>query len=285
MAAEIRLQLQTMRAALVLNPAADTAAALADRLYRLQRLDIEDELGEYTATMDLLGSLSSRLRDSEPMSAALRATTEQAYTAELNDFMRYERYTQAETLLDLAESRVESENAEFTSALTRIALDEVHGEYASAVTRIGNFVRSLGEDRSQLVHDLQTRAALLNRRMAREQGEGVRTAEEQTYMVRSAESEDLPHVFALNAAYPNPFNPQTRLTFSVADFANVEIVVFDVLGREIRTLMNEDLESGNYETVFDGSNLSSGMYLVRMTARPENGAGIRAFTQRITLLK
>ena len=284
MAEAIREQILVLRTELARNPAADTAATLASSLYRLQRLDKEDELGEHTATMGLFGTLYAHLRDTAPLDTYLRATAEQAYTATLNDLMRHERYGEAEALLIEMGSRTDSEHAGHTSALTRIALDEIEGDYESAVTRIADLVASLGEEREQLARDLETRAALLNRRMAAQHAGGEQ-AEAQTYAIHISGEAETPLSFALSSAYPNPFNPQTTLTFSVADAARVEIIVYDVLGREISTLVNERLDAGRYETVFDGSSLASGMYLVRMTARPENGVGAHAFTKRITLLK
>ena len=91
--------------------------------------------------------------------------------------------------------------------------------------------------------------------------------------------------FALHAAYPNPFNPQTVVPFSVAATARVRITVFDMLGREVVTLVDGRYEGGLYEAVFDGSALPSGMYLVRANVTPENGGAASAFTQRLTLLK
>ena len=152
------------------------------------------------------------------------------------------------------------------------------------MTRIADLVASLGEEREQLARDLETRAALLYRRMAAQQAEGEQ-AEAQTYAVHTASEAETPITFALNAAYPNPFNPQTTFAFSVADASQVHIVVYDVLGREISSLVDDRLDTGRYETVFDGASLASGVYLIRMTARPENGTGAHAFTQRITLLK
>ena len=91
--------------------------------------------------------------------------------------------------------------------------------------------------------------------------------------------------FALHAAYPNPFNPQTVVPFSVAAAGRVQIVVFDLLGREVATLADGRYQTGVYQAVFDGSALPSGMYLVRASVTPENGGITSAFTQRITLLK
>ncbi len=91
--------------------------------------------------------------------------------------------------------------------------------------------------------------------------------------------------FALHAAYPNPFNPQTVVPFSVASTARVQITVFDLIGREVATIVSGRYEAGVYNTTFDGALLSSGVYLLRANVTPENGGVASAFTQRLTLLK
>ncbi len=91
--------------------------------------------------------------------------------------------------------------------------------------------------------------------------------------------------FTLHAAYPNPFNPQTVVPFSVNESANVSLRVLDMLGRQVATLADGRYEAGLYNAVFDGSQLSSGIYLLRAEVTPENGGASRAFTQRLTLLK
>ena len=67
--------------------------------------------------------------------------------------------------------------------------------------------------------------------------------------------------FALEQNYPNPFNPTTKINFSIKEKGNVELKVFDLLGSEIATLVNEEKAPGNYEVFFDASELSSGIYL------------------------
>lgn len=91
--------------------------------------------------------------------------------------------------------------------------------------------------------------------------------------------------FVLRPAYPNPFNPQAVVPFSVGSVAHVEITVFDMLGRRVATLVDSRYEAGVYDTVFDGAELPSGMYLVRANVTPENAGATTAFTQRVTLLK
>lgn len=78
-------------------------------------------------------------------------------------------------------------------------------------------------------------------------------------------SEILPKKYELMQNYPNPFNPETKVNFSIPENSFVNITVYDVLGREIMTLVNEKLNAGYYEYNFNGSALSSGLYFYRMT--------------------
>ncbi|MCU0372659.1 MAG: T9SS type A sorting domain-containing protein [Ignavibacteria bacterium] len=70
--------------------------------------------------------------------------------------------------------------------------------------------------------------------------------------------------YKLSQNYPNPFNPTTKIGFALPKQGLVTIKVFDVLGKEIETLVNESLKPGTYETTFDGSNYPSGVYFCRM---------------------
>ena len=79
-------------------------------------------------------------------------------------------------------------------------------------------------------------------------------------------STELPQEFKLYNSYPNPFNPSTTIKFDIAGLTKVKIAVFDVLGKEIQTLVNDNLKSGKYELQFDATGLSSGMYFYTMEA-------------------
>ena len=73
-----------------------------------------------------------------------------------------------------------------------------------------------------------------------------------------------PEDFILGQNYPNPFNPTTTITYSVAKTSNTKIVVYDILGNEIKTLVNEVKSPGKYSVNFDGENLSSGTYFYKI---------------------
>ncbi|HQF44129.1 MAG TPA: T9SS type A sorting domain-containing protein, partial [Ignavibacteriaceae bacterium] len=72
--------------------------------------------------------------------------------------------------------------------------------------------------------------------------------------------------FNLEQNYPNPFNPSTTIKYSVAERSNVNIKVYDMLGKEVASLVNTVKEAGSYEVNFNASNLASGMYVYTITA-------------------
>lgn len=85
------------------------------------------------------------------------------------------------------------------------------------------------------------------------------------------DNDNAPLIYSLNQNYPNPFNPTTSIRYSIADNVNnelqeVRLVVFDAIGREIATLVNETQQPGNYEVEFDASRLTSGAYFYRIQA-------------------
>ena len=77
---------------------------------------------------------------------------------------------------------------------------------------------------------------------------------------------DIPAEFELEQNYPNPFNPSSKIKFSVPQLGLVSIVVYDLTGQKVATLLNEIKEPGRYEINFNGAGLSSGVYFYRMTA-------------------
>lgn len=82
----------------------------------------------------------------------------------------------------------------------------------------------------------------------------------------TAHNEEVPGVFALRQNYPNPFNPVTSIRFDVPKRAKVEIVVYDVTGRLVSTVFNGVSDPGKYTAVFDGTEISSGVYYYEITA-------------------
>ncbi|MBI1931282.1 MAG: T9SS type A sorting domain-containing protein [Ignavibacteriales bacterium] len=77
--------------------------------------------------------------------------------------------------------------------------------------------------------------------------------------------ESISNEFYLKQNYPNPFNPSTKIEYSISSPSYVKLIVYDVLGNEVARLVNEFQTSGNYKSEFDGSSLSSGIYLAKLS--------------------
>lgn len=75
-----------------------------------------------------------------------------------------------------------------------------------------------------------------------------------------------PNSYLLNQNYPNPFNPTTKISYSLPEANFVTLKVYDMLGREVSTLVNEMKPAGTFEAEFDASRLSSGTYVYKLTA-------------------
>jgi PKD repeat protein len=76
----------------------------------------------------------------------------------------------------------------------------------------------------------------------------------------------IPKTYELSQNYPNPFNPVTTIKYQIPDDGLVKLIVFDVLGREVKTLVNTVQTAGVYEVRFDGSDVSSGVYFYKLLA-------------------
>ena len=106
----------------------------------------------------------------------------------------------------------------------------------------------------------------------------------------SDEGDRLPRDFGLKQNYPNPFNPGTRIRYQLPAAAAVELIVFDITGREIRRLVEAANSPGVFEVEWDGRNqtgipVAGGIYLCRLKARAEFGDGLFTKTVRMLLLR
>jgi len=84
----------------------------------------------------------------------------------------------------------------------------------------------------------------------------------------------MPQQMQLFQNYPNPFNPSTTIEFVVEKFSYTSLRIYDILGREVATLVDGIKEPGRYSVAFEGSKLSSGIYFVRMAVQPRDAKPI-----------
>jgi len=78
-----------------------------------------------------------------------------------------------------------------------------------------------------------------------------------------------PRTYELYQNYPNPFNPTTVISYQLSAISNVNLRIYDVIGREVANLVNEQQEPGYYQKTFDASRYASGMYVYRLIATDE----------------
>ena len=88
-----------------------------------------------------------------------------------------------------------------------------------------------------------------------------------------------PDGFKLNQNYPNPFNPSTTISYSLPIKSDVKLIIYDLFGQEVKRLVDESQESGNYAINFDGSSLASGVYIYTIKTNEFSA------TKRLILLK
>ena len=88
-----------------------------------------------------------------------------------------------------------------------------------------------------------------------------------------------PYTYQLNQNYPNPFNPTTHIAYTIAKRGMVSLLVYDLLGREVSTLVNEVKEAGRHTVPLNGTKLSSGVYFYCLQA------GSFSETKKLVLLR
>jgi hypothetical protein len=140
----------------------------------------------------------------------------------------------------------------------------------------GNLVFISGRNYRWNHSDLQANMEFfLNKFMGEQVSTGVEVASE------------IPLTFSLSQNYPNPFNPVTTIRFEIPQASTVSLKVFDVLGREVKTLVDEVIPAGIYHVRFDGSKLPSGVYFYRLQSRQKDGgqAGQFVETKKLVLTK
>lgn len=77
---------------------------------------------------------------------------------------------------------------------------------------------------------------------------------------------ELPDKYSLSQNYPNPFNPETKIAFDIPQLSNVKLIIYDITGRAVATLVNQELQPGRYEYKFGGDKFASGVYIYKINA-------------------
>ena len=295
--AALRKELKRLRKALADSAGHAKGARLAARLYYLHRQSSADPEAEERTAEDDRSETETRalLKRLAKEAKAHPAVAERAALAHIDEALQTGDAPEAAKRLAQHAKRIKSLEGKLELAHARVAEAMFSRQPEKALKALAK-ARALEIERGTPKDELASYDAL---------AEEIRTfggedlgggAEEATAHVDGGASDagavaeaeletvsDSPAEYALEAAYPNPFNPQATIRFALPEASDVRLVVYDVTGREVARLVEGQLAAGRHEARFDGSRLASGMYLYRLTA---TGAAERfAKTGRMMLVK
>ncbi len=94
-----------------------------------------------------------------------------------------------------------------------------------------------------------------------------------------------PRTLALHPSYPNPFNPSTQIRFDLPEANNISLIVYDVLGRKVKELVNSQLEAGYHSIIWDATTIPSGVYFARFTVTNPTRGLVYSGVNRLLLMK
>ncbi len=95
---------------------------------------------------------------------------------------------------------------------------------------------------------------------------------------------ELPKEFSLEQNYPNPFNPETTISYQLPEDSKVTIKIFDILGKEVHTLISENQAAGIHKQIWNASNFASGLYVYQLIAESVSGEQ-KVFRKKMMLVK
>lgn len=188
----------------------------------------------------------------------------------------------AGALLAAFEGLVVGEEAALTLGLDAVAVEEALGNYAAALARIEGLRARVGEGHDGLAEDLAFLAEVI---AAKAETAGRGSGRDADAVASQSDDEAaLPAAYALGPAYPNPTALRATVPFELPEAAEVEVAVYDLLGRRVALLTEGLRAAGRHTATLDASGLSAGIYVVRAQMVAPGGA-MQAFTQKLTLVK
>ncbi|MDD2331875.1 MAG: FlgD immunoglobulin-like domain containing protein, partial [Candidatus Cloacimonetes bacterium] len=176
-------------------------------------------------------------------------------------FLRFDHHLHTEWIHDIAQIQISTDGESWQTLWSKSGkYDFWHREYVSLNSYLGQMVYLRFRLTDQSIHEEFTDPGWTIDNIAMFSGDAVAVTEQ------LAQS---PVISALYPNYPNPFNPSTSIKYSIAKASNVKLEIFNLKGQKVKTLVNENLPRGNFETSWDGTDqagrkAASGIYLYRL---------------------
>jgi hypothetical protein len=273
----VGLRIRTLREFVESSAASPAAVEAARELYALQRLDRNDSLGERAETMALIGQVRLRLLDPD-LTEAERSLAEVAALAEVDEALRGGDYARAAALVAWSVGRVFQSRTQYRLALAQVTLDEQARRFDSALARLAALLATLPPEATETRRSLASRRAIIAERAGRA-ASGV--APEGMAMAALGGEHLAPLAFALGVPTPNPSGSTTSLSLDLPSAARVRAEVYDLLGRRVFSVTDEEMDAGRHSLTVTSAALASGTYVVRVEAT--NASERHAFTRRFTV--
>ena len=278
----VRGRMAELRSALRDHPLDLGNSAKIQELFTLQMADAKDSLGEKSANFAEIAKILNlsdkpNLGLDDVQRSALKKAGNLAKLLTIKNALYDENYAQASALIRRFEGSFDEPAQRLDLLQAKIALLEREGKIQEALGLLAEAKKIAPEqnDLEMLESMLRDQTGDVNYQSLSELPEPVEL---------DSELSEKAHAFTLGDAYPNPFNPSTTIPFSLSEQARVNIEVFDLAGRQIRTLADAEYTAGSYSVVFNGAGLASGIYIVRTQVADQSGKNY-VLTTRLSLLK
>ena len=250
---------------------------------RIRRIILTSFSAGYAGVREILKTYYGRI-DALTLADGLHCNSDSAtMRIQMQDFLRYARDAKEKhKVFLLTHSSITTSGYESTTSTANYLLanmglarqsynasDEIGTQYSRADAGLFHLRGYLGDTASDHLKHLYAMHMML----------GQANALLDSVVTSVDETEGEPEGFFLRQNFPNPFNPSTHISYSVGGSSFVSLKVYDVLGREVATLIGESVPAGNYVREWNASALSSGVYFYRLTTNNKSA------TRRLQLLK
>ncbi len=255
-------------------------------LYLYMQLDRRDEMGlrdQILATISEWSSRRSRITSDFGDSPQVRRAVETAMLLEIRLAFRNQDYELARQLNDSYRSYIQTTENKVALWENEVSLNIYQQDYNGALIALDQG-RKLASGESFNSEDTWvTLEQFLNKRLE-QQGEEAAARQGPVAQDGQTDHDLQPNSFTLKANYPNPFNPVTVIPFTLPEQSHVRLEVYDILGRQVSVLADRTFETGRHETSWDASQVTSGLYIVRMAVTTEDGQQSR-YNRTMSLVK
>jgi tetratricopeptide (TPR) repeat protein len=240
-------------------------------LSALRAFDPKDETQEIGAITSLLMKCRARLTSGGALNSTDRLCSEAALMAEIQYALQSGDVAAAREMIEKYSRYVQNDDNKRTLLLASVSIAAELGEYQNAMDALYK-AKAFQPDEWQRKGYVEPSYDFIEKQLERKAN-----AADLRLGKPPIQTPAIPTETALMQNYPNPFNPTTAISYQLAVNSRVTLKIYDILGRDVTTLLDGVKEAGFYSTTFGGAHLASGVYIMRFSAMPEDGS--RPFIQ------